>query len=466
MTIAQKRPMTGAIAALLLVSTTACSELVSSAASTPPAETPLAPATPSGGNPADTTVEWPVTRCGTYSGTGCAPTADRVDIERPKFSNPTSITNPLFPISSLGSVVLLGEVDGLQFRSETTLIPGEHTVTIDGTPIPVVVSQYTAYLDGRIEEVAVDRYAQSDDGAVWYLGEDVFDYREGNIAITEGSWLAGRDGPPAMIMPANPQVGDIFRAENVAGVVFEELTVTAINQTLDGPRGPVSGIMVADELHLDGSISKKVFAPGYGEFVSSKGGSLEALALAVPTDAIDGPPPFGLRLISTSAWGILENARLEDWEAASPTLARMKERWKDLGATPFPPGVINEMEVALDELTSAVEEQEIAETAQAAVNVAQAALDLELLYRSNVEIDRFHLHSQQLRIHAAAHDDAGVYGEVAVLEWLRDRIAGSLDGARLSDLNTGLGAVRQAASAENLEVAADLAARVAAQLRG
>ena len=67
--------------------------------------------------------EWPVTECGTYSGSGCSPTAKRVDLERPTFSNPTNITNPLFPISTLDSVVLLGEVDGKPFRAETKRLP-------------------------------------------------------------------------------------------------------------------------------------------------------------------------------------------------------------------------------------------------------------------------------------------------------------------------------------------------------
>ncbi len=52
-------------------------------------------------------------------------------------------------------------------------------------------------------------YAQADDGSVWYFGEDVFDFRDGAIVVTEGTWLAGRDGPAAMIMPADPQVGDV-----------------------------------------------------------------------------------------------------------------------------------------------------------------------------------------------------------------------------------------------------------------
>ena len=480
MAIMPRRTLAGALTVLILGST-ACAGTSNSGGS----ETTLSPtgseaSTTDGGSAAlastppdpapdddaaGTMVEWPVTRCGTYSGEGCAPIEDRVDVERPTFSNSTEITNPLFPISLLDSVVLLGEVDGLPFRSETTLIPGNHTVTVDGQPIDVVLSQYTAYLGGRIEEVAIDRYAQADDGSVWYLGEDVFDYRDGEVAITEGTWLAGRDGPPAMIMPADPQVGDVFRAENITGVVFEEITVKAIDQTIDGPRGPVSGVAIMEELHLDGSTSDKIFAPGYGEFDSSHDGDTETLALAVPTDSISGPPPSGLRLISTSAWGILESARLEDWEAANATLTLTTALWKELRAIPYPPLVIDAMNGALTALTTAVRKEDIAASSQAAVEAAQSALDLELLYRKNVEADRFHLHAQQLRVHAAADDMAGVSGEVAVLEWIRDRLASTLDETRLADLDVGLSALREAASAGNVQAAADLAARTAAQLR-
>jgi len=415
---------------------------------------------------ASTTVEWPVTRCGTYSGQGCAPTEDRVDVERPTFSNPTQITNPLFPISALDSVVLLGHVDGKSFRAETTLIPGSRTVIVDGQPIEVVVSQYTAYLDGRIEEVAIDRYAQADDGSVWYLGEDVFDYRGGTVTITEGTWLAGRDGPPAMIMPADPKIGDIFRAENITGVVFEEISVKALDETVDGPRGPVAGAVRMQELHLDGSTSEKVFAPGYGEFDTSSGGDTEALALAVPTDAIDEVLPHELRLLSTSAWGILENVRLEDWDAANPTLARMEGLWDGLKANGYPAPVAGALDQALAHLTRAVRNENIAGASQAAVDVAQSALDLELLYRGNVELDRFHLHSQQLRVHAAASDVPGVTGEVAVLEWIRDRITHSLTESARADLDAGLVALRGAADAGNVRSAADIAARTVAALRG
>ncbi|TMK59278.1 MAG: hypothetical protein E6G60_14780, partial [Actinobacteria bacterium] len=95
------------------------------------------------------------------------------------FSNPTKITNPLFPISELHSAVLLGHVSGKPFRTETTLLPRTEKVVWQAQAVEVLLSQYMAFLDGRIEEIAIDRYAQADDGSVWYFGEDVFDYRHG-----------------------------------------------------------------------------------------------------------------------------------------------------------------------------------------------------------------------------------------------------------------------------------------------
>ena len=55
-----------------------------------------------------------------------------------------------------------------------------------------------AYIDGRIEEVALDLYAQADDGSVWYLGEDVFDY-SGTNGLVDGT--ARGPGSPAGMGP-------------------------------------------------------------------------------------------------------------------------------------------------------------------------------------------------------------------------------------------------------------------------
>jgi hypothetical protein len=407
------------------------------------------------------------TACGTYTGGGCAPESERVDLTRPSFSDSAKITNPLFPISRLQSALLLGHVDGKPFRTETTLLPGTRTVTWNGEQIQVLVSQYMAYLDGRLDEVALDRYAQADDGSVWYLGEDVFDYRSGAIAFTEGTWLAGREGPGAMIMPADPKVGEVYRTENAPGIVFEEVTVKTVGKTVAGPRGPVEGGMVASELHSDGTTEDKVFAPGYGEFRTAGGGDLEALALAVPTDALPGPMPTALASLSESAEGILESARIGDWEGAAATLERMNAAWAKLRAGNPPPMVAARLKKSLAALTRGVKAEKPGQAAQKAIDVAQSVFDLQLRYRPPAEIDaaRFHLWTQQLRVDAAAKDLAGATGDVAVLEWIRDRIAHTLEPAARSEINSRLRALRSATDAGNLPAAADHAARLGARLQ-
>ena len=189
-------------------------------------------------------------------GVGCLPVApdgERVDLGTPSFTNPTHVTNSLHPTRDLHSALMLGKSDGMPFRVEVTLLPNAKTIVWSGQAVETLESQYVAFLDGRILEVALDWYAQADDGSVWYLGEDVFNYEDGVEADTPGTWLAGRDGPAAMIMPANPQVGDVYRPENAPGIVFEEVTVTSVDVTVGGPRGPVQGAIVVSELHMDGS---------------------------------------------------------------------------------------------------------------------------------------------------------------------------------------------------------------------
>jgi len=363
--------------------------------------------------------------------------SERVDLVAPPFSKPTEITNPLFPISELHSALLNGTVDGKPFRTETTLLPGTRIIEWPkGRPVETLVSQYVAFLDGRIEEVALDFYAQADDGSVWYLGEDVFNYKDGLIADRAGTWLAGRDGPAAMIMPADPKVGDAYLPENTPGFVFEEVTVKAVGQTVQGPQGPVSGAIIAGELHQDGSRENKTFAPGYGEFYTGvAGGDVEALALAVPTDELPGPVP----------------AELVTLASGSATMATKRDAWRNFRTREVPPRLARVMDDAL--------------ARRSAFDVAQTALDLQLRYRPPAEIDRarFDLWARRLATDAAAGDAIGVTGDLVVLEWIRDRIAHTLGQVDRTRINTHLGALR---NDEDLPASAAEASRLRTTLAG
>ncbi len=329
------------------------------------------------------------------------------------------------------------------------------------------MSQYTAYLDGRITELAVDRYAQADDGSVWYLGEDVYDYDRGTVVVSEGTWLAGRDGPAAMIMPGDPAVGQVFRPEDIPGIVFEEVTVKEVDTVVAGPLGALEGAIVAEELHLDGSRSDKVFAPGYGEFYSAHDGDEEALAFAVPADRVQGSEPVALAKVVTGTWGLVESTRLEDWEAVDATLTLIEGYWNEVSDGTTPVRIAEALDTALAGLAGATATKEVEAVTNAAVIVAQSALDLELRYRSvaYVDLGRFHLDAQQLRTDAANENADGVAAEVATLEWIRDRIAGTLAIDELRRVDGELAELRLTSAAGNLLAAADQAARLANLVR-
>jgi hypothetical protein len=392
-----------------------------------------------------------------------APQSKRVDLELPSFSNPTEITNPLFPISSLRSAILSGRVEGDLFKTETTLLPQTRIVEWpEGRPVETLVSQYVAYLDGRLEEVALDYYAQADDGSVWYFGEDVFNYRDGVIGDTEGTWLAGREGPAAMIMAADPKVGDVYRSENAPGLVFEEVTVGAVDRTVQGPRGPVAGAIIADELHQDGEREAKTFAPGYGEFFTGAGGDVEAMSLAVPLDARTGPVPRELVRLSAGADATFAAARDRNRAAAAAAARSIDAAWNVLRTGDAPPRLRSRLAGAVERLLDSVEASDTERTAAAALDVLDACLDLQLRYRPPAEIDRarFDLWARRLLLDAAANDEAAVRGDLATLEWIRDRFAHTLDPLVRTQIDAGLVELRSKVNDDDLGGAAADATRL------
>ncbi|MGH7725789.1 MAG: hypothetical protein ACREOU_10235 [Candidatus Eiseniibacteriota bacterium] len=364
------------------------------------------------------------------AGEGCgdlptAPESERVDLYAPVFSNPTAVTNPLFPIATLERVLLLGTEEGAPLRVETTLLARTETFHLNGQRFEALASQYVAWVDRRIHEVAIDWYVQDDQGAAWYLGEDVFNYEDGRLADREGTWRAGRDGPAAMIMPALPRVGDVWRPENICGLVFEEVIATTTDVVVTGPRGSVSGALIVRELHMDGSLEDKTFAPGYGEFSTGSGSNLEAVALAIPTDAIPGPVPDALETVSEGAKEIFEAVGAGEWDEASKTLAELVGGWNAHRSGGVPPMLETQMNQAVGALDAAVSGRNSAGSRQASVDVALAALDLELQYRPRAEIDEELLEAwaRQLEIDREARDEGAIRSDRLTIRMIRDRLA-------------------------------------------
>jgi len=388
------------------------------------------------------------------------PLLSRSDIGVPRFSNPARITNPLLPISQLTQVLQLGAEGGDELRFEVTLLPGTKTVEWDGRQVTTVVSQLVAYTNGQVVEVAKDFYAQADDGAVWHFGEEVANYDEGVLVDNEGSWLAGLDARPAMVMPGSPRVGDVFRSGNRPGQGPEEVTITSTDQTVDGPAGRIGGALLVREQLVDGTVEAKIFAPGYGEFnarVSSQD-ELYNVAVAVPTDAVPGAVPGELTTMSAGAERILAGGRPEpggpgkmSWAQVTASLDEMTAAWQRNPAGKAPKMLVSQMNDRFADLVGAVAARHPATVQLAAIGVAQASLDLQLRHRppGEVDRDRLRLGARQLQMDATSGDTAAVDSDVVVLDAVWARI-GQPPGPARAPLDAALLDLQGAASARDL----------------
>ena len=395
-----------------------------------------------------------------------APDSERIDLATPKFSHPTPITNPLHPTSRVEQVIFGGHVDNKPFRTEVTLLPETKPTPYRGTTIDTALIQYVAYLDGRIQEVAIDRYAQADDGSVWYFGEEYSAFEDGKVTDTEGTWVVDDKTPAALIMPAHPRVGDVYRPENVPEVVFEEVRVDKVDMNVRGPSGNISGAMEVNELHMDGTREGKIFAPGYGEFsTGDPGGDLEAVSLASPTDRRPDPASAEFGALSAAVRAVYEAVAVSDADRAKQAATTLDQAWGAALTKDIPPQMASQMKRDLGEMATAVDVKDWRSAQSAALRVAQNELDLRLLYQRVIDVDlaRMALWADQLPIDAAADDAGAVLADVAALERVWERTRHGVDSAGAVD--AALQQLRKAADAEHLP-AVDGAAALKQALAG
>jgi hypothetical protein len=255
---------------------------------------------------------------------------------------------------------------------------------------------------------------------VWYFGEDVLNYHRGRVKDTEGSWLAG---PPGMIMPARPRVGDVYHSENIPGLVLEQDTVKRAGVAVRGPRGRVDGAIAIEEQLMDGTREHKLFAPGYGEFRAEAADELVRVALAVPIDRPRGPEPRPLAALEralTTAW---EHARARDPGAVRAATVSAGDAWRTLRRGTDAPLLRAAMDRTLGALRRAAARRDPRQAELAALDASEAALDLALRYRPSAVVDRARVArlGRRLLTDQAADDSGGVAGDIAAIDAIRAR---------------------------------------------
>ena len=187
------------------------------------------------------------------------------------------ITHPYMPFVPGRTLVYERQTaEGLE-RIETSAL--QEVIMIQGIPCRPIREYET--LDGKLVEESINWISQRVDGSVWYFGEIARIYEDGFLSSLDGSWRYGVDGAqPGVLIPAQPQVGQVYRqefllgtAEDVARVLDTNATETISGHTL------TSCVVTQEETPIEpDDLGTKTYAPGVGlvlEVDVATGGRLE-----------------------------------------------------------------------------------------------------------------------------------------------------------------------------------------------
>ena len=173
----------------------------------------------------------------------------------------SKIDHPYFPLVP-GTVFHYIEKAGGE-TSENDVTVTHDTKTLMG--VKCVVVHDVISLKGKVTEDTYDWYAQDKQGNVWYFGEATKEFKPGGAVDTAGSWEAGVNGQPGMIMPANPKPGEPYRQEYSPNNAEDMGQVIALGETVTVPAGTYTGcVKTKDWSLLEPGSENKWYAKGVG----------------------------------------------------------------------------------------------------------------------------------------------------------------------------------------------------------
>ena len=101
---------------------------------------------------------------------------------------------------------------------------------------------------------------------VFYFGEDVNFYKDGQVINHNGSWLAFEgNNKPGLIMPGTPKIGMKYAQEVAPGVAMDRAQVLTVSDTLSTPAGKFeNGLTTKETSALETVVEYKSYVPGIG----------------------------------------------------------------------------------------------------------------------------------------------------------------------------------------------------------
>ena len=195
-------------------------------------------------------------------------------IDPAKFSS--EVSHPWYPLRP-GTVMVYTEKEGDEIRTRTVTVTHD-TKLVMGVRC-VVVHNVVTGANGHEQEETDDCFAQDKEGSVWYFGEALREFKGHGEVSTEGSWEAGTNGQPGIIMPAHPAPGPAYRQAYLPNRVEDMGQVIALNETVTVPFGTFSSCVRTKEWSmLESGTDMKWYAKGVGLVrAESTGGEVMSL---------------------------------------------------------------------------------------------------------------------------------------------------------------------------------------------
>jgi hypothetical protein len=173
-------------------------------------------------------------------------------------------TNPYFILVPGHRLVLENEDEEESTQLVITVLTD--TKLIAGISTRVVEERETE--DGELTEVSRNYFAIcSENNSVFYFGEDVDFYEDGEIVNHDGSWLHGqRDARAGLIMPGLPLLGARYFQEVAPGVALDRAEIVDLQASLRTPLRRFTNVLVTEEsTPLEPGVTElKFYAPGIG----------------------------------------------------------------------------------------------------------------------------------------------------------------------------------------------------------
>lgn len=186
----------------------------------------------------------------------------------------TSGDNPYYPLWPGQSSLLEGEDEddeGMPVEISVLITVTGDTQVIDGVPTRVVTEEESE--DGEIVEISHNYIAVCrETGAVWYFGEDVDIYEDGEVVAHDGAWRAGEDGAQAgILMPGTPLVGARFHQEYAPGVAEDRSEIVGRGEEVTVPAGTFTDTVETEDTTplAPEDLDEKAYAAGVGLIVDA-----------------------------------------------------------------------------------------------------------------------------------------------------------------------------------------------------